>query len=73
MKNTSQIDNIKELLPDLSEDALTEVKDFVSFLLDKEQKHNTFVNETLKVEQDSNTITFRSSKDCIETIRSWSE
>ncbi len=73
MKNTSQIDNIKELLPDLSEDALAEVRDFVSFLLDKEQKHNTFVNETLKVKQNSDTITFKSSKDSMETIRSWSK
>lgn len=72
MRNTAQFDNIKDMLPNLSKDAIVEVKDFVAFLLEKERKHNIFVNETLKVEQDSDTVKFDTAKEAMETIRNWS-
>ncbi len=69
MNNTAQIDNINEMLPNLSEYALTEASDFIAFLIEKEQKHKMFVKETLESEKDPDEVKFSSAKEAMEFIR----
>jgi len=47
----NEIENIKELLPMLSETFLHEVKDFTQYLLEKQKKRKAFEEQVLKAEQ----------------------
>jgi hypothetical protein len=68
MENTStEIDRIKEMLNKLPEDALAEVGDFVTFLLEKEKKRKAFVERVLKTEQEPS-VTFESPEDAMQAI-----
>jgi len=68
MENTStEIDRIKELLNKLPEDALAEVGDFVTFLLEKEKKRKAFVERVRKAEQEPS-VTFESPEDAMQAI-----
>ena len=68
-----QIENIKGMLPNLSKNAVNEVKDFVEFLIEKQQKRDNFVKETLNVEANSDIVTFDSAKKAVKTIKNWEE
>jgi hypothetical protein len=69
----TQIDNIKEMLTRLSDGALTEVRDFVTFLLEKERKRKAFEERVLKIEQKSDTMVFESAEEAMRAIRNWGE
>ncbi|MFN3395635.1 MAG: hypothetical protein ACK4Z9_02415 [Thermodesulfovibrionales bacterium] len=70
---SQQIDEIKEMLGSLSEDALKEVRDFIAFLAEKERRRKAFVERICKIEAESDTVTFDSVKEAMEAIRNWSE
>ena len=68
MGNTvTEIDRIKEMLDKLSESALSEVGDFVAFLLGKEKKRKALVGRVRKAEQEPS-VTFESPEDAMQAI-----
>lgn len=68
MGNTvTEIDRIKEMLNKLPESALSEVGDFVAFLLEKERKRKALVESVHKAEQEPS-VTFESPEDAMQAI-----
>lgn len=66
MGNTvTEIDRIKEMLNKLPESALSEVGDFVAFLLEKEKKRKALVESVHKAEQEPS-VTFESPEDAMQ-------
>lgn len=64
---TEVINNIEDMLKRLPDDKITEARDFIAFLLEKQKKHEAFVAETLQAEQEP-TIKFDSVDDAINGI-----
>jgi len=64
----NEIDHIKELLPKLSEPALSEVRDFVQYILEKQKRRKAFVDRVLKAEKEI-PIRFKSVKEAMQAIR----
>ena len=68
MGNTvTEIDRIKDMLNKLPESALSEVGDFVAFLLEKEKKRKALVESVHKAEQEPS-VTFESPEDAMQAI-----
>lgn len=63
-----QIDNIKEMLSELSPERLQEAYDFVAYLREKERKHRSFVERVLKAEQEP-PIRFETVEQAMNAIR----
>ena len=63
----TKIDNIKELLARLPEDALAEVRDFTAYLLDRERRRKALEERVLKAEQEP-TIVFETAKEAMQAI-----
>ncbi|MCL5061871.1 MAG: hypothetical protein M1443_01490 [Nitrospirae bacterium] len=70
---TLEISDIDEMLLKLSEERLQEVMDFIGYLLEKEKKRKAFEERILKIEQESDTVTFDSVEDAMNAIRNWNE
>jgi len=64
----NEIDHIKELLPKLSEPALSEVRDFIQYILEKQKRRKAFVDRVLKAEKEI-PIRFSSVKEAMQAIR----
>lgn len=62
-----KIDNIREMLSMLSEDALTEVRDFVAYLFDRERRRKALEERVLKAEQEP-AIKFETVEDAVKAI-----
>jgi hypothetical protein len=69
----SVISEINERLKGLSEETLIEINHYVYYMKEKERKHEAFVEETLKIEAESDTITFDTAEEAMNTIRNWKE
>ncbi|MBF0540827.1 MAG: hypothetical protein HQK91_05190 [Nitrospirae bacterium] len=67
------ISEINNMLQGLSEETLIEINHYVSFMTEKERKHKAFVEETLKIEAESDTVTFNSVDEAMDAIRNWKE
>jgi len=63
-----EIEHIKEMLPKLSEPALSEVHDFVRYIFEKQKKRKAFVDRVLKAEKET-PIRFKSVKEAMQAIR----
>ncbi len=70
---TLKVEAIKEVLKKLSPPLIDSLYDYAAFLLEKEKTHRAFVEETLEIEANSDTITFDSVEEAMEAIRNWSE
>lgn len=62
-----KIDNIREMLSMLSEDALTEVRDFAAYLFDRERRRKALEERVLKAEQEP-AIKFETVEDAVKAI-----
>ncbi len=65
---TNQIEHIKEMLRNLSEERVRDVVDFIGYLIEKERKHKAFVERVLKAEQET-TTTYESVEDFMQAIQ----
>jgi rubrerythrin len=63
-----EIENINEILTALSKAALHEVRDFASYLADKERRHKEFVEQTLKAEKEPDTVMCKSVEEAMQAI-----
>ncbi|MBF0554919.1 MAG: hypothetical protein HQK96_10260 [Nitrospirae bacterium] len=72
-KITEQIENIKEILPILSSDSITALNEYVSFLLEKEKRHNDFVKRIIEIEGNPDYLDFENSKDLMDAIVNWED
>ena len=63
----AKIDNIKEMLAMLPEDALAEVSDFVAFLLEKGRRRKAFEERVLKAEKEE-PIKFETVEDAVKAV-----
>ena len=70
---TIEISDIDEMLIELPKKRIQEVRDFVGYLLDKEKKRKAFEERILKIERESDTVTFDSVEEAMNTIRNWEE
>lgn len=68
LMNTIVLSQIEAMLQGLPDDKLIEVKDFTAFLLAKQQKHNAFVEETLKAMQEEGSTKFQTAKEAVQAI-----
>ncbi len=68
-----QKDNIKEMIDKLPKNALAEVTDFITFLLEKKRKRRDFAKRVQKIEKESDALKFKSAKEAMSAIRNWSE
>lgn len=64
----NEIEYIKEMLPKLAEPALIEVRDFIQYILEKQNRRKAFVERVLKAEKET-PIRFRSVKEAMQAIR----
>ena len=62
-----EIEQIKEMLPMLSEPALYEARDFIQYLLEKQKKRKAFVDRVLKAERET-PIRFESVEDAVKAV-----
>ncbi len=68
MKTTaSEIDQIREMLPMLTEPALQETRDFIQYLIEKQKKRKAFVDRVLKAEKET-PIRYNSVDDAVKAI-----
>jgi len=65
---TMGISEIDEMLLNLSEERLQEVKDFIGYLLEREKKHHAFVERVLKAEQEHDSIICNSVEEAMQAI-----
>lgn len=65
---TEQIDNIRELLPMLSDEALREIKDFAAYLLDRERRCKALEERVIKAEQNPDTVICNSPEEFMQAI-----
>ncbi|MCX5810460.1 MAG: hypothetical protein NTX36_14015 [Proteobacteria bacterium] len=72
MKNVA-ISDIHEMLPKLPARRIQEIRDYISFLVEKEKKHRAFVKRVLEIEKNSDTVVFNSAEEAMEAIRNWEE
>jgi predicted CopG family antitoxin len=68
-----QKDNIKEMIDRLPKDTLSEVTDFITFLIEKKRKRRSFAKRILKIEKESEPLKFKSAKDAMSAVRNWNE
>ncbi|MGR3177733.1 MAG: DUF2281 domain-containing protein [Candidatus Anammoxibacter sp.] len=68
-----QSEKIEQMLNELSTDAIAEVIDFVEFLREKERKRKAFAERVLKIERESDTVSYTSAEDAMKAIRDWDE
>ena len=67
-KTAANIDDVKELLPNLSDDALREVRDFAAYLLDRDRRRKVLVERVLKAEQNPDTTICHSPEEFMQAI-----
>ncbi|MBI4688997.1 MAG: hypothetical protein HY754_01795 [Nitrospirae bacterium] len=63
----NEIEYIKEMLPQLSEVALHEAKDFIQYILEKQKKRKAFEESVLKAEKET-PIRFKSVEDAVNAV-----
>jgi len=64
----NEIEYIKEMLPQLSETALHEVKDFTAYLIDRNRRRKEFEEQVLKAEQEP-PVRFETVEQAMQAIR----
>jgi hypothetical protein len=67
-KTAANIDDVKELLPNLSDDALREVRDFAAYLLDRDRRRKVLVERVLKAEKEHDSIICNSVEEAMQAI-----
>jgi Mn-containing catalase len=65
---TLEISDIDEMLQKLSDERLQEVRDFVGYLIEREKKHQAFVERVLKAEQEHDSIICNSVEEAMQAI-----
>ena len=65
---TAEIEQIKEMLPMLSEAALHELRTFTDYLADRERRRKELEESVLKAEQET-PIRFKTVEDAMKAIR----
>jgi Mn-containing catalase len=65
---TMEISEIGEMLLNLSDERLKEVRDFVGYLVEREKKHKAFVERVLKAEQEHDSIICNSVEQAMQAI-----
>lgn len=65
---TMEISEIGEMLLNLSDERLKEVRDFVGYLVEREKKHKAFVERVLKAEQEHDSIICNSVEEAMQAI-----
>ena len=65
---TMEISEIGEMLLNLSDERLKEVRDFVGYLVEREKKHKAFVERVLKAEQEHDSIICNSVEQARQAI-----
>jgi len=65
---TKEINDIREILPELPVEALREIKDFAFYLADRAQRRRKFVEEVRRAEQEP-PIRFKSVEEAMAAIR----
>jgi len=63
-----EVEQIKELLPILPETALHEVKDFIAYLIDREQRRKALEKRALKAEKET-PLRFHAVEQAMKAIR----
>ncbi|MBA4417318.1 MAG: hypothetical protein C0392_05345 [Syntrophus sp. (in: bacteria)] len=66
MKNVA-ISDIHDMLPKLPVRRIREVRDYISFLVEKEKKHRTFVKRVLEAEKEP-TMVFETVNEAMQAI-----
>ncbi|QWR78103.1 hypothetical protein [Candidatus Magnetomonas plexicatena] len=67
------VERIHEMLAALSVERIKEASDFIAFLVEKERKHQAFVEETLAAEQRGEYYTFETVEEAMDAIRNWKD
>jgi len=70
---TDAISDIHAMLPKLPARRIQEVRDYISFLIAREKKHEMFVKRVLEIDKNSDTLQFESVEEAMEAIRNWEE
>ena len=65
-----EIEHLKDILSQLPESAVREVKDFAAYLADRECRRKALVERVLKAEQNPETIRCASQEEFIQAIMS---
>lgn len=65
---TAEIEQIKEMLPMLSETALHELRTFTDYLADRERRRKELVVRVLKAEKEPDTVACNSAEEFIQAI-----
>lgn len=67
---TIEISNIDEMLRLLPEQALHEIRDFTSYLVDRERRRKELVVRVLKAEQNPDTVICNTVEEAMQAIMS---
>jgi hypothetical protein len=67
------IAEINEVVSGLSEQSLLEIIHYASYIAEKERKHKAFVEETLRIEAEDDSITCNSVEEFMEVIHNAEE
>jgi hypothetical protein len=65
---TLDISDIDEMLPDLPEERIKEVRHYIGYLIEKERKRKGFEERILKIERESDTIECHSVEEAMQAI-----
>jgi hypothetical protein len=64
----NEIDHIKDILYQLPESAVHEVRGFAAYLADRERRRKELVEQVLKAEQEHDSIICNSAEDAMQAI-----
>jgi hypothetical protein len=63
-----EIEHLKDIVSQLPESAIREVRDFAAYLADRERRRKALVERALKAEQNPDTVECRSPEEFIQAI-----
>lgn len=68
---TIEISDIDEMILNLPEEKIQEVRDYVGYLTEKEKKRKAFEERVLKAAKEPDAVEFDTVEDAMEAIRNW--